>query len=419
MDTQVSEILISRITLDQSIQPRYEIDQDTVEQYAHHLHDGAVFPPVVVFQDGDSLLLASGFHRVYAHLSASRTSILADIRQGSRKDAMRYAFGDNEKNGKPPSSKDRSHAYRRAVIEGLCAADDVRAVQSLLKCSTRWARELTLQAREDAKQARDAEIIALSEKGLSQREIAKEVGVDHKTVCNILGEKGNTSVFPHPDPTQDIFAAIDEPTAVAPVESVDAAIVVEPGVSHVVPVAVAPVEPTAVALDDPVIPAEPVRIIEAPLLVKSPSPEELEKETLQRAKEIRDSRREEKKDAMAQQGWSESELKRKELVEQGITVVANQSNQNNLPIDSALIAWADKHGRLVKIDRTGKWGNPFELPADGTRAEVCENYAQYYLPHKPSLLKAIHTLKGKVLACWCYPQQCHGDHLAELANNDN
>jgi hypothetical protein len=28
----------------------------------------------------------------------------------------------------------------------------------------------------------------------------------------------------------------------------------------------------------------------------------------------------------------------------------------------------------------------------------------------------IHTLKGKVLACWCYPERCHGDYLAEWAN---
>ena len=31
----------------------------------------------------------------------------------------------------------------------------------------------------------------------------------------------------------------------------------------------------------------------------------------------------------------------------------------------------------------------------------------------------IHELKGKVLGCWCAPQACHGDTLAELANRIN
>ena len=25
-------------------------------------------------------------------------------------------------------------------------------------------------------------------------------------------------------------------------------------------------------------------------------------------------------------------------------------------------------------------------------------------------------LKGKALSCWCYPDRCHCDYLAELAN---
>jgi hypothetical protein len=62
------------------------------------------------------------------------------------------------------------------------------------------------------------------------------------------------------------------------------------------------------------------------------------------------------------------------------------------------------------------WGNPFEMPGDGDRDTVCDYYALSYLPLRSSLLTEIHSLKGKVLACWCYPERCHGDYLAELAN---
>lgn len=117
------------------------------------------------------------------------------------------------------------------------------------------------------------------------------------------------------------------------------------------------------------------------------------------------------------QGWTQAQLERRQLVEKGVTVVASMRNdESGKPIDNALIAWADQAGLMVKIDRNSDWGNPFETPADGTRDEVCDNYAQHYLPFKPSLLKKIPVLKGKVLVCWCHPLRCHGDHLAELAN---
>jgi hypothetical protein len=112
--------------------------------------------------------------------------------------------------------------------------------------------------------------------------------------------------------------------------------------------------------------------------------------------------------------WSEEELARRERVEAGITVVATLRGAR----DKYLLNWAKSNGLLVRIDRNSnsKWGNPFETPADGDRDTVCDHYILHHLPYRPSLLTEIHSLKGKVLACWCYPERCHGDCLAELAN---
>jgi hypothetical protein len=117
------------------------------------------------------------------------------------------------------------------------------------------------------------------------------------------------------------------------------------------------------------------------------------------------------------QGWTQSQLERRKLMESGLAVVASKRNgDDGKPIDAALIAWADQQNLMVTIDRNTDWGNPFEMPADGNRDTVCDNYANHYLPFKPSLLKKINTLSGKVLVCWCHPERCHGDHLAHLAN---
>lgn len=117
------------------------------------------------------------------------------------------------------------------------------------------------------------------------------------------------------------------------------------------------------------------------------------------------------------QGWTQSQLERKLCVEDGETVVASKrKDANGKEIDAALIAWADQRGLVVMTDRTSEWGNPFEMGADGTRDEVCENYANHYLPFKPSLQKKLKQLKGKVLVCWCHPERCHAHHLASIVN---
>lgn len=69
----------------------------------------------------------------------------------------------------------------------------------------------------------------------------------------------------------------------------------------------------------------------------------------------------------------------------------------------------------VYIGRPSKWGNPFVIGRDGTRAQVIEKYRAFVLSSAP-MLAALPELHGKILGCWCAPQSCHGDVLAELAN---
>lgn len=69
----------------------------------------------------------------------------------------------------------------------------------------------------------------------------------------------------------------------------------------------------------------------------------------------------------------------------------------------------------VYIGRPSKWGNPFVIGEDGTREDVIALYREYVLM-RADLIRALPELKDKVLGCWCHPQSCHGDVLAELAD---
>lgn len=78
------------------------------------------------------------------------------------------------------------------------------------------------------------------------------------------------------------------------------------------------------------------------------------------------------------------------------------------------------HGRprgAVYIGRPSKWGNPFVIGRDGTRAQVIAKYRAHLLA-SPTLMAALPELRGRDLVCWCAPCPCHGDVLVALANDD-
>ena len=112
--------------------------------------------------------------------------------------------------------------------------------------------------------------------------------------------------------------------------------------------------------------------------------------------------------------WSDDELRLKEMLEAGRTTVVSMAKDGH----PNLVAWAKDAALFTRIDRASEWGNPFEVGKDGNREAVVENYDLYYLPHKPSLLKKLPSLKGKALGCWCAPKSCHGNVLVKAVHSE-
>lgn len=110
--------------------------------------------------------------------------------------------------------------------------------------------------------------------------------------------------------------------------------------------------------------------------------------------------------------WPDDQMRRRRVVEAGGTVVANRKTDNG---DEVLLRWAAENDCLVNIDRSSAFGNPYVLGEDGDRETVCDSF-EIYFGRKFSLHDRVMGLKGKVLACWCYPHRCHGDHLIALLN---
>jgi DNA modification methylase len=137
------EIEISRIKIDLELQPRAQMNFITVAEYATAMTDGVAFPPVVVFFDGSDYFLADGFHRVVAARDyVGLTSFYADVRLGNRRDAILYSVGANAEHGLQRRTEDKR-----------------KAIQKLLD-DPEWSQ-------------------------WSDREIARQCKVDHKTVSSL------------------------------------------------------------------------------------------------------------------------------------------------------------------------------------------------------------------------------------------
>jgi len=104
-------IELSKIRIDGGTQPRAELNQATVDEYAEAIKAGAVLPPVTLFFDGSDFWLADGFHRYFGAKAAGKTSIHEDITPGTLRDAILYSLSANSKHGLRRSNADK----RRAV----------------------------------------------------------------------------------------------------------------------------------------------------------------------------------------------------------------------------------------------------------------------------------------------------------------
>jgi Domain of unknown function (DUF4326) len=60
------------------------------------------------------------------------------------------------------------------------------------------------------------------------------------------------------------------------------------------------------------------------------------------------------------------------------------------------------HDGAVYIGRGSKWGNPFVIGKDGSRAEVIEKYGRW-LVDQHMLLRSLDDLRERDLLCFCAP----------------
>jgi len=106
---------IQEITRDWQCQPRAYLTPAVIDQYAEAMTEGATFPPVVVFREGETHWLVDGFHRVAAAEQTGRNDVNCEIREGTFRDAVLYSVGANATHGLQRTSHDKREAVDRLL----------------------------------------------------------------------------------------------------------------------------------------------------------------------------------------------------------------------------------------------------------------------------------------------------------------
>jgi len=101
------------IRIDGNTQPRVEINEKLVGEYADEMTMETKFPPVVLFFDGADHWLADGFHRYLAARRAGLEKIEAEVHQGTRESAQWHSYSANRAHGLRRSTADSNGRWRR------------------------------------------------------------------------------------------------------------------------------------------------------------------------------------------------------------------------------------------------------------------------------------------------------------------
>ena len=171
-------ISLDDVVLCDDLDPRLgDRDDDLIAQYAD-IFDA--LPPIEINQHNE---LIDGWHRVRAAEHAKRTEIAyVVIETKDDADLADKMWAANLKHGVQYTRDQRQTHGLKLHERGLKAKEIADRAGVGVNTVYRW----TKAQREEAKQERDQDVIALAEEGKTQQQIADELDLPQKTVSNIL-----------------------------------------------------------------------------------------------------------------------------------------------------------------------------------------------------------------------------------------
>lgn len=144
------ELEIGQITIDQAMQQRGGgISDDTVALYAEAMQAGDIFPPIELVFDGKNYFVFDGFHRVRAAQKAGLKTILANIRQGKKRDAEYLSFAANSRHGLPRPRGSLKRILKKILTDTEWSKSPLRQIAKHVGCDPKYVRMTRNELLED------------------------------------------------------------------------------------------------------------------------------------------------------------------------------------------------------------------------------------------------------------------------------
>ena len=181
----MTTLALTEVQFDQSIYPRAEWSQSTVNRYAESLTARDEFPPIVL--EPGSNRLWDGMHRWQAHKQALRDEIAVvwqECPEGIP--AKLFAASFSTKHGDRMSGEDL-----KAIAREVCAANpdfDLKKIAQYCGVTRQTAGKWVSDIVEHRRAVRKLRAVILSRAGWSQQQIADELGVNQSTVMRDVND---------------------------------------------------------------------------------------------------------------------------------------------------------------------------------------------------------------------------------------
>ena len=220
----IRKLRLSQVTVDAGTDTRHEINDTIVDEYGEAAKAGAKFPPLIAFLDSnkDEYFLADGFHRYFGYERYGVKEFEVDVRNGTRKDALKFGLGCNNEHGYRRTNKDKLHCVEMAVkefdnlsdrvIAELCKVSHsmVGEVRKAMKPEPSEEAESSVPARPAKREGKDGKMRPVSKKKVIEVEETEEL--ETEKILDATGLRVPPEIVPYwKDSTQqasDLLTAI-------------------------------------------------------------------------------------------------------------------------------------------------------------------------------------------------------------------
>jgi len=147
-EKEPQSVTLGEIRIDGGTQPRTELNEAVIAEYAELLSQGVPFPAITVYFDGVNYWLADGFHRYWA-AQQTDTELAVNVIQGSQRDAILHSVGANANHGLRRSNEDKRKAVTTLLLdEEWCQWSD-RAIARQCQVNDKTVAKIRRELAED------------------------------------------------------------------------------------------------------------------------------------------------------------------------------------------------------------------------------------------------------------------------------